>query len=80
MRLLYRAFKPFRLLWSFPIFIYQVTLSPIFGRQCIYKPSCSRYGMLAVLRHGILRGTLLTVWRVLRCNPFSVGGDDPVPD
>ena len=48
--------------------------------RCRYHPSCSSYGLQAVQRHGAIKGFLLTTWRVLRCNPFSGGGVDPVPD
>ena len=46
---------------------------------CKYLPTCSEYAHIALLRHGALYGSLLAVWRVLRCNPFSAGGYDPVP-
>lgn len=59
--------------------LYQRTLSPIFGPVCGYYPSCSAYGVTALERHGLLRGTVLTAWRVLRCNPWSAGGVDHVP-
>jgi len=58
---------------------YQLTLSPLLGRCCRFQPTCSHYGLEAVRRHGLVRGGLLTVWRVLRCNPFCRGGFDPVP-
>ena len=47
-------------------------------RSCKYHPSCSEYAVQAVTRYGILRGTVLAGWRLLRCNPFSMGGYDPV--
>nr|WP_238154394.1 MULTISPECIES: membrane protein insertion efficiency factor YidD [unclassified Ornithinimicrobium] len=59
--------------------LYQRTLSVLFGPVCGYYPSCSAYGVTALERHGLLRGTALTVWRVLRCNPWSAGGVDHVP-
>lgn len=59
--------------------LYQLTVSPILGPTCKYYPSCSHYGLEAVKRHGALRGTVLTGWRVLRCNPWSNGGVDEVP-
>ena len=47
---------------------------------CKYIPTCSEYGLVAIERFGALKGGLLTVWRILRCNPFSKGGYDPVPE
>jgi len=47
---------------------------------CRFTPTCSEYGHQAVKKYGVLRGGLLTLWRVLRCNPFSQGGHDPVPE
>lgn len=46
---------------------------------CKYIPTCSEYGMEAIEKYGAFKGGLLTVWRILRCNPFSKGGYDPVP-
>lgn len=74
-------------IWNIPryalmglIKAYQLTLSPLLGARCKYYPSCSHYGMDAMKVHGALKGTTLTGWRILRCNPFSKGGVDPVPD
>jgi putative membrane protein insertion efficiency factor len=61
----------------FAIRIYQVTLSPIVGRQCRFTPTCSNYMIQAVLKHGLLLGVLKGIWRILRCNPFCRGGHDP---
>ena len=47
--------------------------------RCIYVPTCSQYGIEAIEKYGAFKGGLLTVWRILRCNPFSKGGYDPVP-
>ncbi len=47
--------------------------------KCPYYPTCSTYGLMAVEHHGALKGGILTIWRILRCNPFSHGGYDPVP-
>jgi uncharacterized protein len=58
--------------------VYQRTLSPLLGPRCKYYPSCSEYAVQAIGRYGILRGTVLAAWRLLRCNPFSHGGYDPV--
>ena len=46
---------------------------------CKYTPTCSEYGIQAIEKHGAFKGSLLTIWRILRCNPFSKGGYDPVP-
>lgn len=59
---------------------YQKNISPYKGTKCPYYPSCSAYGMEAVEKHGALIGGVLAVWRILRCNPFSKGGYDPVPE
>lgn len=57
--------------------VYQYTLSPIFGRQCRFQPTCSHYYIGAVRKYGPVRGSLKGLWRICRCNPFSEGGDDP---
>ena len=61
-----------------PIRLYQRVLSPALPSRCRYEPSCSRYAAQAIERFGILRGLLLAGWRLLRCNPWSRGGFDPV--
>lgn len=61
-----------------PIKLYQALISPALGERCRYYPSCSRYAVQAIERFGILRGLVLAAWRLLRCNPFSSGGFDPV--
>lgn len=58
---------------------YQQRLSPSRPRRCRYEPTCSAYAAEAIERFGTTRGTLLSCWRLLRCNPFSHGGFDPVP-
>lgn len=57
---------------------YQILLSPLLGRNCRYYPTCSQYAKEAIVKKGILLGLLLSFWRILRCNPFSKGGYDPV--
>jgi putative membrane protein insertion efficiency factor len=57
---------------------YKWAVSPIFLPACRYVPTCSEYAMEAVDRYGVVRGGLMTVWRVLRCHPFVKGGYDPV--
>ena len=60
--------------------LYQMTLSKgLPPNTCRFYPSCSHYGYQAIYKHGALKGSLLAVWRVLRCNPFNPGGVDPVP-
>ncbi|WNM24487.1 membrane protein insertion efficiency factor YidD [Demequina capsici] len=59
---------------------YQLTVSPWIAPRCKYYPSCSHYGLEALRRHGAIKGTALAVWRVLRCNPWSNGGVDDVPE
>jgi putative membrane protein insertion efficiency factor len=61
-----------------PIRLYQRLISPALPRRCRYEPTCSAYAVDAVREFGILRGLVLAVWRLLRCNPFSRGGYDPV--
>ena len=59
---------------------YQKYLSPLKWRtHCIYTPTCSEYAVQAISKYGIIKGIILSVWRILRCNPFSKGGYDPVP-
>lgn len=59
--------------------IYQKGISPKKGRCCRFIPSCSQYAVEAFSVHGVFKGLILTVWRILRCNPFCKGGYDPVP-
>lgn len=61
------------------ILFYRKYLSPMKSTKCPYFPTCSQYGLEAVEQYGALKGGVLTVWRILRCNPFSKGGYDPVP-
>jgi len=61
-----------------PIRAYQRLISPALGQRCKYYPSCSEYAVQAIRTFGILRGLILAAWRLLRCNPFSHGGFDPV--
>jgi uncharacterized protein len=61
-----------------PIRLYQRLISPALPRRCRYEPTCSAYAVDAVQQFGVLRGLVLAAWRLLRCNPFSRGGYDPV--
>ena len=58
---------------------YQLTLSPLLGRQCRFLPTCSHYAMEALEQHGGLKGGWLALRRFLRCHPFAAAGYDPVP-
>jgi len=61
-----------------PIRLYQRVISPALPRHCRYEPTCSQYAVDAIGRYGILRGLAMASWRLLRCNPWSHGGFDPV--
>lgn len=67
-----------RAVFTFPILFYQRLISPALPRRCKYEPTCSRYAVQAVGRYGVFRGSVLAGWRLLRCNPWSYGGYDPV--
>ncbi len=58
---------------------YKYVVSPLLPPACRFTPTCSVYAVEAVEKHGVLRGSLLALWRILRCHPFSKGGFDPVP-
>lgn len=68
-----------RRLLALPVRAYQVGVSPYTPPACRFYPVCSQYGMDALRVHGAVKGTLLTAWRILRCNPLTRGGPDPVP-
>jgi putative membrane protein insertion efficiency factor len=70
-RLLLRAVRA-------PILAYSRFVSPALPRRCKYEPTCSAYALEALERFGVVRGLALAAWRLLRCNPFSHGGYDPV--
>ena len=58
---------------------YQVAIRPLLGSRCRFVPTCSCYGIEALKTHGLLKGSWLTLKRVLKCHPLSAGGFDPVP-
>mgnify|MGYP000037137256 CR=1 FL=1 len=62
------------------ILIYQKCISPLKPACCKYYPTCSEYAKRAVKKHGLIKGLILAVWRLLRCNPWSNGGVDNVPE
>jgi putative membrane protein insertion efficiency factor len=70
--------KTLRSVAVLPIRAYQRLLSPLIGSRCKYYPSCSEYAAQAIGEFGILRGLILAGWRLLRCNPWSHGGFDPI--
>jgi putative membrane protein insertion efficiency factor/ribonuclease P protein component len=78
-RMLWLLGWPIRSLLLGLIWIYRHTVSPMLPPTCRYHPSCSAYGFEALQVHGAAKGAVLTGWRVLRCNPFTPGGLDPVP-
>ena len=59
---------------------YQKYISHLKSTKCPYFPSCSEYGYEAVEKYGPVKGSLLAIWRIIRCNPFSKGGVDEVPE
>lgn len=61
------------------IAFYRMAISPHFRPACKYDPTCSKYAQQAIEKHGAAKGFIMAVWRILRCNPFSRGGYDPVP-
>lgn len=61
------------------ISLYRLVVSPILPPTCRFHPSCSAYGLESVRTHYAVKGSLLTAWRIARCNPWSKGGIDPVP-
>lgn len=69
-----------RELWLLPVRIYRRFISPLKPPCCRFTPTCSEYAVEAVRKRGVIVGTALAVWRVLRCNPFGRGGYDPVPE
>lgn len=60
--------------------LYRRFISPLKSPCCRFTPTCSEYAVEAIRVHGALKGTVLAVWRILRCNPFCRGGYDPVPE
>ncbi len=78
-----RPAPPIRLLRAVvcaPIVVYQRVISPALPPRCKYEPSCSRYAVQSIRELGVARGLVLAAWRLLRCNPFSYGGYDPVEE
>ncbi len=62
------------------IYFYKKYISPFKGTKCPYYPSCSDFAVEALDRYGVIKGSFIAFWRIIRCNPFSKGGIDPVND
>lgn len=67
-----------RTLFILPIRLYQLLLSPLLGRSCRFRPTCSEYAIEAIGRYGVIIGGLKSIGRILRCHPLFPGGYDPV--
>ena len=79
----YKGYKLIRdgLVWLLilPVKFYQYFISPMLGSNCNFTPTCSAYSIEALKKHGPVKGLLLSIWRILRCNPWGGHGHDPVP-
>lgn len=62
-----------------PIKFYRYSISPLLPNSCRHIPSCSEYAIGALRIHGVIKGSIMAVWRILRCNPWGTHGYDPVP-
>lgn len=71
--------NPIKALFILLIKGYQSLISPLLPPSCRFTPSCSHYGIEALQKHGLVRGSYLTIQRILRCHPWSKGGHDPIP-
>ncbi|UAA38798.1 membrane protein insertion efficiency factor YidD [Paraneptunicella aestuarii] len=71
--------KALRYVFIFPIKLYQKLISPLLGSNCRFTPTCSQYAIEAIKLHGIVKGTWLSIKRILKCHPLHDGGHDPVP-
>ena len=77
--LVYKVMKnPIKALFILVIRAYQRLISPLLPPSCRFTPSCSHYGIEALQKHGLIRGSYLTISRIARCHPWSKGGHDPV--
>jgi putative membrane protein insertion efficiency factor len=67
-----------RHIFIFLVKLYQKLISPLFPSSCRFYPTCSEYTAQSFTKHGVFKGGLKSIWRILRCNPFNKGGYDPV--
>ncbi|MDD2269418.1 MAG: membrane protein insertion efficiency factor YidD [Eubacteriales bacterium] len=67
-------------LFMFPIKLYRRFISPMKPPTCRFTPTCSQYALEAIEKHGVIVGLALSTARIIRCNPYSKGGQDPVPE
>jgi hypothetical protein len=72
--------SPFAYVVSLPVRAYRMVLSPWVGMSCRYQPTCSAYALEALEKHGAIKGSYLTIRRILRCHPWGGSGIDNVPD
>jgi putative membrane protein insertion efficiency factor len=72
--------SPFAYIVSLPVRAYRLVLSPWVGTSCRYQPTCSAYSLEALEKHGAIKGSYLTIRRILRCHPWGGSGIDNVPD
>jgi hypothetical protein len=70
-----------RRFFTLPILLYRHVISPLLPGACIYSPTCSVYSSRAIMRHGVIKGTILAIARIFRCaGGLYTGGEDPVPE
>ncbi len=67
-------------LFLVPVYFYRYLISPMLGPRCRFEPTCSYYAEQAILSHGIIKGSYLTIKRLAKCHPWHPGGYDPVPE
>ncbi|MEI6555458.1 MAG: membrane protein insertion efficiency factor YidD [Paludibacter sp.] len=71
--------KILRIIFLLPVYLYRYSISPLLPSSCRYTPTCSQYTIEAITRHGIIKGTLLSIKRISSCHPWGGSGYDPVP-
>ncbi len=79
-QLFYAIHKFVIFFFIFIIFVYQVLISPFLGSNCRFYPSCSKYALGVIKLHGLILGIILTLKRLLKCNPWGCSGYDPIPE